>query len=60
MDNKQEQIARIIAVDKRLRKQIADLYYMIKESDNPSEFIPLLAEHVNIMVEMIEDVRKPR
>lgn len=52
-DPQNELVSRIAALDEKLRKQIADLYLTLEESGNSLLAVEVLAEHVTILVEMI-------
>ena len=46
--------------DKIVRQSIADLYYSLSEAKNPELAINMLAEHVAILVDMINEFKKTR
>ena len=54
MTGKDKQVA---LLDTNLRKSIADYYFALEEMQNPEVAIKLLADHVAIMVEMINDMK---
>ena len=54
MTGRDKQVA---LLDKNLRKSIADYYFALEEMQNPEVAIKLLADHVAIMVEMINDMK---
>jgi len=54
-------MAGISAMDEKLRKSIAELYLALEEAGNSPMAVDLLAEHVAILVEMINHFKsKPR
>jgi len=56
MDQNQNQ--KLAELDKRLRKSIAEYYLALCETEDPGRSIKLIAEHVAIMVEMIDDLKE--
>lgn len=52
-----EKIKAAIEMDQELRKMITEYYMLLKDMDNPSKAVNFLAEHVAIMVEMINEFR---
>lgn len=48
----------IIAKDQALRKAVADLYAKLVELNDPTVAVEMLAEHIAIMVEMLNDFKK--
>jgi hypothetical protein len=48
----------VIAKDQALRKAVADLYVKLNELNDPSMAVEMLAEHIAIMVEMLNDFKK--
>ena len=49
--------ALIIEKDKALRKAVADLYSVLSSSNQADLSVNLLAEHVSIMVDMINEFK---
>lgn len=47
----------IIEKDKRVRKEVAELYQFLRKLDDPSVAINLLSDHVAIMVDMINEFK---
>ena len=45
-------------LDQQLRKLIAEYYMALRELNNREQAIDMLAEHVSIMVEMINEFKK--
>ncbi len=52
-----EMIKAAIDMDQSLRKMIAEYYMVLKQMENPSKAVNFLAEHVAIMVEMINEFK---
>lgn len=52
------QLESVFDKDRTLRKEIADYYMLLKELNDPDKAVQLLAEHVTIMVEMINEFKK--
>lgn len=48
----------IIAKDQALRKAVADLYAKLVELNDPTIAVEMLAEHIAIMVEILNDFKK--
>lgn len=48
----------VIELDRKLRKDIAEYYFALNKLNEPAKAIELLASHVAIMVEMINDLKK--
>jgi hypothetical protein len=48
----------VIAKDQALRKAVADLYVKLNELNDPAMAVEMLAEHIAIMVEMLNDFKK--
>ena len=46
--------------DARVRQAVADLYLALVESKNPDAAINMLAEHVAIMVDMINEFKNTK
>ena len=46
--------------DARVRQAVADLYLALLETKNPDTAINMLAEHVAIMVEMINEFKNTK
>jgi hypothetical protein len=53
-----EDVNRIVAKDKEVRQAIADLYMLLNGAGNPKMAIELLADHVAIMIDMINEMKK--
>ena len=47
----------IIERDKLVRKSVADLYTVLSQSNQPDLAVKLLADHVAIMVDMINEFK---
>ncbi len=48
---------RVVELDKQLRQQITDYYMAVKGLNNREKAVSLLADHVAILVEMINDIK---
>ncbi|MCP4134369.1 MAG: hypothetical protein GY754_25570 [bacterium] len=48
---------RINQIDKNLRQSIAEYYMALNEMNDPQKSVAMLAEHVAIMVEMINEFK---
>ena len=59
-DNARAAINKLASCDTRLRKAVAELYIILDELNNPEIAVDLLAEHVAILVEMINQFKKPK
>ncbi|MCX7678052.1 MAG: hypothetical protein N2316_02420 [Spirochaetes bacterium] len=55
--NATEGMKAIIEKDQALRKSVADLYATLVEANDPALAVELLAEHIAIMVEMINEFK---
>ena len=51
-------IKNLIELDKNLRKNITEYYFALCKINDPSKAVELLAGHVAIMVEMINELKK--
>jgi hypothetical protein len=51
-------IQTVIAIDQQLRKIIAEYFMAIQQMNDPVKGVNLLAEHVSIMIEMINELKK--
>jgi hypothetical protein len=49
----------ILAKDQNLRKAIADFFLALNELNDPKLAVDMLAEHVAILVEMINQFKNP-
>ena len=47
----------VLELDQQLRKLIADYYMSLKEINDSEKAVKLLAEHITIMVEMLNDFK---
>lgn len=50
----------VLEKDSRVRKAIADLYMALEESGRPDVAVNLLADHVAIMVDMINEFKNKK
>ncbi len=57
-DQSSDGVKSIIAKDQALRKAVADLYAKLVELNDPAIAVEMLAEHIAIMVEMLNDFKK--
>jgi hypothetical protein len=53
-----ERVKALMTKDQTLRKNIADLFVTLNELNDPQTAIQLLAEHIAIMVEMLNEFKK--
>lgn len=53
-------LQQIIDLDRNLRKNVAEYYMALTGLNDPAKAIELLASHVAIMVEMINELKKQR
>lgn len=49
---------RIIELDRKLRKDITEYFFALNGLNQPAKAIELLAGHVAIMIEMINELKK--
>lgn len=57
-DNLPQQYRHVIELDRNLRKNIAEYFFALNDMKDPAKAIELLAGHVAIMVEMINELKK--
>ena len=50
----------VIEFDKKLRGDIAQYFFALQKMNDPAKAVELLASHVAIMVEMINEFKKQR
>lgn len=55
-----ESVSVITEKDKIVRQAISDLYFSLIKANNPEIAINMLAEHVAIMVDMINEFKKTK
>jgi len=48
----------VIELDRKLRKDITEYYFALEKINDPAKAVELLAGHVAIMVEMINELKK--
>ena len=53
-----ERVKKLMAKDQALRKNIADLFVTLNELNDPRIAIDILADHITIMVEMLNEFKK--
>jgi len=51
-------INQVIEMDRKLRKDITEYFFALNKINDPAKAIELLAGHVAIMVEMINELKK--
>lgn len=56
--NMPQGIANVIELDRKLRNDIAQYFFTLQKLNDPAKSIELLAGHVAIMVEMINEFKK--
>lgn len=49
-----------IEIDQRIRKLVGEYYTLLNEMGDPARAVELLADHVAIMVEMINEFKRSR
>ena len=52
-----DNIQRALHIDREIRKLVSEYYVALKNMHEPAKAVELLAEHVAIMVEMINDIK---
>ena len=52
------ELQKVLQVDQKLRKDIAELFMALNDLKDPPKSIELLAQHVAMMVEMINEFKK--
>jgi len=57
-DNIPPQYRRVIELDRNLRKEIAEYFFALNDMKDAKKAVELLAGHVAIMVEMINELKK--
>lgn len=57
-DNIPPQYKHVIELDRNLRKEIAEYFFALNDMKDPKKAVELLAGHVAIMVEMINELKK--
>ena len=55
-----KELEEIMEKDSRVRKAVADLYMALNSVGKPEVAVNLLAEHVAIMVDMINEFKKAK
>ncbi|HNX22610.1 MAG TPA: hypothetical protein PKG60_01085 [Spirochaetota bacterium] len=51
-------INNVIELDRKLRKDITEYFFALNKLNDPAKAVELLAGHVAIMVEMINELKK--
>ena len=57
-NNMPQGIKNVIDLDKNLRKSVTEYYFALCKLNDPLKAVELLAGHVAIMVEMINELKK--
>ncbi|HOP62378.1 MAG TPA: hypothetical protein PK906_03340 [Spirochaetota bacterium] len=57
-DNIPSQYRHVIELDRSLRKNVAEYFFALNDMKDPERAVELLAGHVAIMVEMINELKK--
>ncbi len=57
-ENIPPQFRHVIELDRNLRKNITEYFFALNEMKDPAKSIELLAGHVAIMLEMINELKK--
>ena len=55
-----DRVKGLMEKDQAMRKSVAELYMGLKELNDPSVAIEVLAEHIAIMVEMLNEFKGPQ
>lgn len=55
--NQDEKVSKVIDLDRKLRKIIAEYYYALIELGDTTRSVQMLADHVTILVEMIKELK---
>lgn len=53
-----QSFANVIELDRKLRKEITEYFFALTRLNEPVKAVELLAGHVAIMVEMINELKK--
>ena len=56
--NRDQKLSKVLELDKKLRKIIADYYFALNEMGDPTHAVQMLAEHITILVEMLNDLKE--
>ena len=56
-DRKVQNMKKLLAKDQTLRKEIADLFVTLNELQDPAMAVKLLADHIAILVEMLNEFK---
>ena len=57
-DNIPPQFKHVVELDRKLRKEIAEYFFALNDMREPKKAVELLAGHVAIMLEMINELKK--
>ncbi len=55
-----QEFEKVIELDRKLRKDITEYFFALNRLNHPGKAVELLAGHVAIMVEMINELKKTR
>jgi len=56
-ENVPQNLQRVLQIDQKVRKDIADLFMSLNDLNDPHKSIEILADHVAMMIEMINEVK---
>lgn len=59
-NNIPQELNNVIELDRKLRKEITEYFFALSKLNEPAKAVELLASHVAIMVEMINELKKGR
>lgn len=59
-ENIPPQYRHAIELDRNLRKSVAEYFFALNDMKDPAKAVEMLAGHVAIMVEMINELKKKR
>jgi len=59
-NNMPQGLNNVIELDRKLRKDITEYFFALNKLNEPAKAVELLAGHVAIMVEMINELKKGR
>jgi hypothetical protein len=57
-NNMPQGLNNVIELDRKLRKDITEYFFALNKLNEPAKAVELLAGHVAIMVEMINELKK--
>jgi len=59
-NNMPQGLNHVIELDRKLRKDVTEYFFALNKLNDPAKAVELLAGHVAIMVEMINELKKTR